>query len=90
MTGGGRPAGRAMGEGSHTLRRSGARALFDRLAESGYDRSLRIVQSMLHHSSVTITEKYIGVTPDQRSRDEIIKGQEMYPVREENVVSLTV
>lgn len=83
-------AGKAKGEGAHTLRRSGARALFDRLAEQGYDHSLRIVQSVLHHSSVTITEKYIGVTADRRSRDEILRGKPMYQATPENVVRLTV
>lgn len=83
--------GKSKMEGAHTIRRSGARALFDRLALEGYDHSLRIVQSMLHHSSVSITEGYIGVTADRRSRDEILRGHPMYGLNEqENVVSLTM
>lgn len=66
-------------EGAHTIRRSGARALFDQLAANGYDRALRLVQSMLHHASIGTTEKYIGVTADRRSRDEIIRGQVLFP-----------
>lgn len=77
-------------EGSHTIRRSGARALFDRLAAEGYDRALRIVQSMLHHSSITTTELYIGVTADQRGRDEILLGKPMFPKETENVLQLSV
>lgn len=80
--------GKTKMEGAHTIRRSGARALFDRLAADGYDHSLRIVQSMLHHSSVSITEKYIGVTADRRSRDEILRGVEMFPVDTAKVVSI--
>lgn len=80
--------GKSKMEGAHTIRRSGARALFDRLAQDGYDHSLRIVQSMLHHSSVTITEGYIGVTADRRSRDEILRGQSMYLGDTSNVVKL--
>lgn len=83
-------AGRAAGEGAHTLRRSGARALFDSLAENGYDNSLRIVQSMLHHSSIAQTERYIGVTADRRSRDEILRGNQMYATEADNLVRLTV
>lgn len=83
-------AGRSTREGSHTLRRSGARALFDQLASGGYDNSLRIVQSMLHHSSVSITENYLGITADRRSRDEILRGKVMYETRSENVVRMTV
>jgi len=77
-------------EGAHTLRRSGARALFDRLAKDGYDHSLRIVQSMLHHASVTQTERYIGVTADRRSRDEILRGRPMFPKDTGNVLQLSV
>jgi integrase len=71
--------GETLREGSHTLRRSGARALFDSLAAAGYDHSLRIVQSMLHHSSVAVTERYIGLDADRRTRDDILRGKPMYP-----------
>jgi integrase len=80
--------GKSKMEGAHTIRRSGARALFDRLSADSYDHSLRIVQSMLHHSSVSLTERYIGVTADRRSRDELIRGQRMYAPALENVVEL--
>lgn len=77
-------------EGAHTIRRSGARALYDRLAADGYDRALRVVQSMLHHSSVAITETYLGVTADKRGRDELLRGQVMFPLNSDNVVQLSV
>lgn len=81
--------GKSLYEGAHTLRRSGARALFDALsADGGYDHPLRIVQAMLHHKSVTMTEKYIGVTADRRTRDELIRGKVMFPRRDENVLVL--
>ena len=66
------------GEGCHTLRRSGARALFDRLSAKGYDHALRVVKEMLHHSSVTTTEKYLGVSGDRLERDDLIAGRWMY------------
>lgn len=81
--------GKSTMEGAHTIRRSGARALYDRLASEGYDRSLRLVQSMLHHSSVAITETYLGVTADKRSRDDILRSRPMFPVDESNVVRLS-
>lgn len=71
--------GKPCGEGSHTIRRSGARALFDALVDGGYDHALRLTQSMLHHSSVTMTERYLGITADRRSRDDIIRGKALYP-----------
>ena len=70
--------GKPTGEGAHTIRRSGARALFDTLTAGGYDRALRVVQSLLHHASVTQTELYLGVTADRRGRDELIRGKSMY------------
>lgn len=80
--------GKKCGEGAHTIRRSGARALFDQLVESGYDHSLRLVQSMLHHKSIQMTERYLGITADRRSRDEIIRHKRMYAASDENVVRL--
>lgn len=71
--------GKPLWEGAHTLRRSGARALFDHLAVEGYDQPLRVVQAMLHHKSIKDTERYIGISADRRTRDELIKGQRMYP-----------
>lgn len=70
--------GKSLHEGAHTLRRSGARALFDSLSDMGYDKPLRVVQAMLHHKSQVDTERYIGITADRRSRDELIRGQVMY------------
>lgn len=71
--------GKPLYEGSHTIRRSGARALYESLVDQGYDRSLRIVQAMLGHKSLEETERYIGVTADKRTRDDLIRGQAMYP-----------
>lgn len=70
--------GKPLYEGAHTIRRSGARALFDQLVADGYDRALRIVQSMLHHASSAQSEEYLGITADRRSRDDILRGQVMY------------
>lgn len=82
--------GQPLKEGAHTIRRSGARAFFDQLAANGYDHALRIVQSMLHHSSVQTTETYLGITADRRSRDEIVRGRMMYQIEEPGkVVPLT-
>lgn len=66
-------------EGIHTLRRSAARALFDRLVEDGYDGAIRMVQAMLHHTQISTTERYIGLSLDRKRRDDLIRGKEMYP-----------
>lgn len=75
-------------EGVHTLRRSGARALFDRLLGEGYDGALRTVQAMLHHAAVTTTEVYLGIALDKKRRDDILRGKSMFPADNSNVVEL--
>lgn len=65
-------------EGAHTVRRSGARALCDRLAAIGHDAAIRVVQSMLHHATMAQTEEYVGLTPERKTRDELILGQELF------------
>lgn len=79
--------GRKLGEGSHTIRRSGARALFDRLVSEGYDGALRVLMSLLHHSSVQTTETYLGLSADRRTRDELIRGRRLYDLGD-NVTQL--
>lgn len=67
-------------EGGHTLRRSGAIALYDRLTHLGHDRAIRIVQAMLGHSSVATTEIYLRLDLDKKVRDDLLAGQPMFPV----------
>lgn len=71
--------GNSLNEGMHTLRRSGARALYDTYVELGYPDALRRVQVILGHKSVTQTEHYIGIYPDRVVRDETIAGKVMFP-----------
>lgn len=66
-------------EGTHTLRRSGARAYFDSLVDSGFDGALKRVSSMLHHASVTMTERYLGIREDRHTRNRDIKAGVMFP-----------
>lgn len=67
------------GSGAHTLRRSGARALFSRLRSEGYDGSLRRVSSMLGHKDTKTTEIYLGLSLEREERNEMIAGQVMFP-----------
>lgn len=73
-------------EGAHTIRRSGARALADQLASIGHDAAIRVVQSMLHHATMAQTEEYVGLTPERKTRDELILGRELYDLS--NVTAL--
>lgn len=83
--------GKATREGMHTLRRSGARALFDRLVEQGYDGAIRTCQAMLHHAGVTTTERYLGLDLDISKRNDLIRGNDLFPsVTDGNIVALPV
>lgn len=69
-------------EGMHTLRRSGARALFDSLTQQGVDGAMRRVQAMLHHKQMITTEHYIGLNIDRAQRDKATRGHRLYPALE--------
>ena len=68
------------GEGGHTLRRSGARAYYDVLVMDPVHgrKALRRVKTMLHHSTIAMTERYLGLEEDRLDRDEAIKGQLLF------------
>ena len=69
----------AYGEGGHTLRRSGARALFNTIrASEGAEGALQQVKVMLHHKNVSMTEHYLGVSPERVYRDARLKGRPMF------------
>lgn len=66
-------------EGGHTLRRSGARALYDSLAERGHDRAARTVQAMLGHAKLATTEGYLGIDVDRKALQDLVGGKPMFP-----------
>lgn len=65
--------------GGHTLRRSGARALFDQCRSVGYDGALRHVASMLGHTDTKVTEVYLQVGIERLHRNEMLAGKPMLP-----------
>lgn len=81
--------GRAIPEGMHTLRRSGARALFNELKSQNFDGAMRHVMHMLHHSKQSTTEIYLGVDTDRNARNRLLSGKPMFaPKGGANVVPL--
>jgi len=73
-------------EGGHTLRRSGATALYNQLTHVGHDRAIRICQAMLGHASVRTTEVYLRLDLDRKVRNDLLAGRPMFPMRTEGVV----
>lgn len=82
------PTGKGVFEGMHTLRRSGARALYDRYVADGEADAVGLVQQMLNHESRSMTERYIGVTSQRTRLRQTLAGKIMYPVDRSNVLSL--
>ena len=66
-------------EGIHTLRRSGARALFDSLKAQGEDQALLIVGSMLGHKDTKVTAHYIGLQVERERRNQRFTGERLFP-----------
>lgn len=77
-------------EGGHTLRRSGAIALYDQLSSVGHDRAIRVCQAMLGHASIKTTEVYLRLDLDRKVRNDLLAGKPMFPTeREGQVINLT-
>lgn len=66
--------GKSLNLGAHTLRRSGARAYYDHFVAAGRADALRVVQTMLHHSTAEMTQHYIGLREDRQTRDQLLRG----------------
>lgn len=68
-----------LGEGMHTIRRSGARAMLKHLSEQlGHDRALIQVCIMLDHQDTKMTLKYIGMDLEKSELNDWLRGHSMY------------
>lgn len=75
--------------GSHTLRRSAARAVYEELVAAGVDDALRQTGAWLHHRSVLMTERYLGLTADRERRNVKYTDAPLYPsLQAPNVTAL--
>lgn len=66
------------GMGCHTLRRSGATALYARLVAEGHADALRVVGLLLGHASVRTTEAYLDPAVTRDRLDALLAGG-MFP-----------
>jgi integrase len=68
-----------LGEGMHTIRRSGARALLDHLeGPMGHDRAVNMVSKMLNHDDIRATMSYIDMDIDKQRLDDFLRSNSMY------------
>lgn len=68
-----------LGEGMHTIRRSGARAMLKNLSEGlGHQRALVQVAVMLDHDDTQMTLRYIGMDQEKDELNEWLRGNSMY------------
>jgi integrase len=80
------------GAGTHTLRRSTGRAVFDAAVEDGDARAIHIARELLGHKNVAMTEVYIGTNVEKQRLNDTMRGQAFLSRRsgttDSNVVSL--
>lgn len=70
---------RHCGEGLHTIRRSGARAMLDHLSLTlGNDKALLQVATMLDHENPQMTLVYIGLDQEREQLNKWLRGNSMY------------
>lgn len=80
--------GESLREGEHTLRRSGALALYEEACEDGHPDPIRLVQFMLGHKHRSQTEHYLGRRQGQVARDVWIHSRKDYDVEASKVIPL--
>jgi integrase len=70
---------RHLGEGMHTVRRSGARAMLDHLSRDvGHERALLQVATMLDHDDPKQTLLYIGMDKERDDLNNWLRSNSMY------------
>lgn len=77
-------------EGGHTLRRSGATALYVHLSQSGHDQAVRACQWMLGHSSMSHTETYLDIGYDRKALRSMLGGKPMFGDKKEDAHVLSL
>lgn len=66
------------GEGTHTLRRSVAAALYEEDIDRGYSEALDTVRTFLGHVNTSTTEAYIGTSYSERKLEERLVRKHMF------------
>ena len=82
------PAAELKGQGVHIIRRSGARALYDRLVEERHPDPLRVVMAVLGHANPQVTERYLGIKADRERRNALLAGSRLLSVDTSSVTRL--
>ncbi len=78
------------GEGTHTLRRSVAAALYEEDIDRGYSEALDTVRTFLGHVNTSTTEKYIGTSYSERKLEERLVRKHMFRRNAETAASNVV
>lgn len=77
-----------VGAGGHTVRRSMARAMYERLLEMGEPDPMAVVQGMLGHKKRDMTERYIGMNSIRERRNAVVRGMDLFPKAGATVVDI--
>lgn len=74
------------GIGCHTLRRSGAQALLERLVAARVEHALKLVSVLLGHEKVSTTEDYLNTDMFKQARDIALEDIDLFDKDEEDNV----
>lgn len=74
---------RELGTGGHTLRRSGGRAAYYDAIDEGHDNVMDRLRLMYRHSSITMTERYLGVDRGKEARDRLYTEKDLVRLQPE-------
>lgn len=66
-----------LGEGFHTLRRSGARVVYEQAKRDGEADPMSLPQAFLGHEKRSTTEHYLGTTVEKERRDTMLRGRSL-------------
>lgn len=75
------------GQAGHIMRRSIARALYDRLVEQEVPNPIRKVMTALGHSQQSTTEQYIGIHADVLETNALLSGSNLLGVDRDNIIT---
>lgn len=68
-----------LGEGMHTIRRSGARALYDELSQNhGNDKAIFMVSVLLDHEDTKVTLRYLDLNIERDHLNDWLREHSMY------------
>jgi integrase len=81
------PADELTAIGCHTLRRSGALALYNKWIKEGRANAMELVQALLGHDKISTTQVYLSLNFQRAARNEAMAGMDLFDDEQEGSVT---